>query len=107
MVDIKKCADIQVRDWQLTIIKNKEKAPIISENIKSEKIDWEITQQKQWLTEILEKLEKNLNLPDAEKDENISEISIKLEQNIKKIQENINWKKENLITQAERWSYNL
>ena len=105
-MDIKKCADTQIRNWQSTIIKNKIKTPIIPENIKSEKINWEIIQQEQRLAEILKKSKKNLNLPDAEKNEDTSEIFIKLEQNIKKIQKNIDWRKENLIIQIEYWNYN-
>ena len=106
MIDIKKFADIQIRDWRTITTKNKKKVPIIPENIKFEKINWETTQQKQQLAKILEKSEKNLNLPDTENNKNTSETATKLEQNIKEIQKNINWKKKNSIIQTGYWSYN-
>ena len=67
------------------------------ENIKSEEIDWKIIQQKQQLAETLKKSKKNFDLSDTERNKNILEISVKLEQNMKKIQKNINWKKKNSI----------
>ena len=41
----------------------------------------------------MEENKNNFDLSDAEKNREISTVSIKLKRNIKKIQENINWKK--------------
>ena len=80
---------------------------MIPENIKSEEIDWKATQQEQQLTEILKKSEKDFDLSDTEKNKNIPEIFTKLEQNMKEIQKNIDWRKKNSIIQAGYWSYDF
>ena len=54
----------------------------------------------------MEELDKKFDLPDAEENEKTSEISTKLEKNMKEIQKYINWKKNNSIIQIRQWNYN-